>query len=969
MSRNIGKGPTHKRNAETLLRTLLALAEEQLSWNETVLAQWHTSGCKLEVTGKQKTTDKVGRQREVEDGFRLKDLVELCHEACQQRIEDTHTLQKPPRAKKLDETGEVRNAINNLKRIGLAESQTTSNGYWHLSIQLKHQTSNTDENIQIFSQAWAECQELGNPETRSFSKAAQSLSQNQALSTQIEKLHKASEDSCIKKFQLLTRLREQAKELAKDRSIGKAPSSLSIKTGSIQILRGEMGIGKSLVSLRIFQDLIDELARSTDAPIPIYLESTTSLQESSLEEEINSFLQRYFDASHIQKSKRQRLVLVDGVDQLGETKAKKLVLKLEELIYQDNSKYHSCIITSRPLRFFNDRQDWKKIEAERLNENEAIKLLQRNSNSLNAAVDYSQWQPSLREAALLPLFNLIIGKLLSSEASELPNSTGELLEWLVEDALKESGYQRNSQQECLLRQAAVEAIESGKSIIPKAVFSSGDSTALQHLLDSRLIIEKDRRSIYFPIQALLEYFAAKALQTALMSESNQIDPLKAIERWRYPISLLAIQSPARLLEPLLISIAQKHPVIAAQIIIDSSSSHIQENPVLFDYKEVGRQLRAAFEAWMSGFGSLSALLVPVNDSGKLVSLGFEITQYGIEYAWYKGDNDAEEVLSLPENLGFFDDDSSWSSRGFSKISHGNTWVWRWSLHYMLSGLSNLWESPTFLAPGNSTLMNEAAWRAAKALIQWKESTTWKNRQWPYYISSIPLDEIQPILKYLEDEWKLRRIHTIQGISIGYSGSQEFYLSTLRKVILHAQEEGKTQLKNPWPGPDRRVDIQKLQLYSSNQIQKRVQAVFSKAVDSYQQLISKHFAKFVPHLRYGQSLTQSSTIALHPFSINSDEGELKQFHCIWYSEPDGSDYTQLRTEIIECHEEWISRRDSGHWLMAINITPYSNTALRDDAVTCLVYDWLKKDFQELFSGNALDLFSSLQVTCGSHWPEL
>ena len=148
MPRKGPKGEEVKNNAIKLVTALLLLADEELELEKRVLAEWDTSGKKLQVTGK-----KIYNNINVTT---LPDLVQLV-----EKLGNSLSKQKECCTEQRKKEA-VRDVIHHLIRLDMLEDQSPgvktqkrkNTPYWKFKLTLKHQTAGLEDNLRYLEARW-----------------------------------------------------------------------------------------------------------------------------------------------------------------------------------------------------------------------------------------------------------------------------------------------------------------------------------------------------------------------------------------------------------------------------------------------------------------------------------------------------------------------------------------------------------------------------------------------------------------------------------------------------------------------------------------------------------------------------------------------------------------------------------------------------------------------------------------------
>ena len=214
--------------------------------------------------------------------------------------------------------------------------------------------------------------------------------EEEALSNRLnrlETLYQDSRDWCIQRFWFAVSDIDEATNLADDPSIGVLPDELSLVSGEVVLLVGELGIGKTLLAQRLFQRVIKQAQENEVAPIPIYLESGEWKRASSLKQAVESAASGLGDPA-IQGA----IVILDGLDEVDSVLANQILGKA--CLLATNWRNTTVVISSRPTRITDDVRDSSQIrqlQVQPLSELKAHLLIERVSKLQLTAMICSGW--------------------------------------------------------------------------------------------------------------------------------------------------------------------------------------------------------------------------------------------------------------------------------------------------------------------------------------------------------------------------------------------------------------------------------------------------------------------------------------------------------------------------------------------------------------------------------------------------
>ena len=782
----------------------------------------------------------------------------------------------------------------------------------------------------------------------------------------LEELKRESRAWCIERFRIAVSSKEEAVSLADDLSIGSPPSNLRLDPGNVILLVGELGIGKTLIAQRLFQQAIQQAQESTNTAIPVYLESWQWRQERPLKKAVEAA------ADGLGNPKTQgAIVILDGLDEVETRLASQVLSEAHRLVEGwDNT---TVIITSRPTQYTdtdveNTDDAQGKILVPLLSQEQAYTLIERVSKLQMTAMICSGWTESIRDAIRRPLFALIVARYLRRADEKAPRSKGELLSWLVEDALKKVNADP-SNCDRLLKRLAMLSVECGGDRI-RATDVAPTKDALKPLLDSRLVVERSRGIISFPLPILTEWFAAQSLADDPSKVENFVSDPRQLENWRYPLTIATATFGHELVSKLLVPIAKKYPAFAAEIVREGTTRWGDEQVSLPSPRKCGQQIQTAMQAWIEGIGSLAELIAPIRQDGTVKPIGVRTHGTRIEAAWYEGSENLQNVVDLPRDLNWSDSQEryKWPRVMTSRPGHESAWAWRWTLDKLVKNLSRQLESPTLLVD-SEPLIREAAWRAALAIVKYRSNSKLTTLKW-WELDEVPLVQIEETLSEIEAQAKLNCNVILPDIGNSFRiKEQQYYLKQLRKEVNRLQSLGESALQNPWPNINPTQCESRGQGYSLERLRIRAEKVYKGALDAYQLIVNTWFKQLIPGLPIAAMLParlvgEISASPPNPGPFGSPP-YLDWFLFDWFLEPlpeNAKNKIEIAINehyipLVETHRGKIDfaskqlsllRPNSAIWIRNVPCNGnFDDHFFRHIPATALAYSWLQKDLIKIF----------------------
>ncbi|MEO0397701.1 MAG: NACHT domain-containing protein, partial [Cyanobacteria bacterium P01_A01_bin.137] len=702
--------------------------------------------------------------------------------------------------------------------------------------------------------------------------------QTQNRLAKLKMLQKKSRASCIERFRVAVASREIAIILADDQSLGTPPDYLALKPGSVKVLTGELGLGKTLIAQRLFQLAVAQAIDNPHTPIPIYIELGRLQNVNSLEGIVQAESSGLGDLE-VQGAS----IFLDGLDEVDSRLASQLLS--EAYILAGTLPETNILITSRPILCLEELEKSSQVSVKSLSEQQAYELIERISGQKVIAMTISGWTESVKDAIRRPLFTLILASYLQQNTAQAPRSEGELLSWLVRDALRRAKVDFYDYMP-LLQQLAVLATESSNGWVRAADLASIENV-WEPLLEVGLVVTRSRDVISFPLPILTEWFAAQSLADNPSIIGDCVHSPERLEKWRYPLVIAVATLSHDLASQLLEPIAETYPTFAAEIVLASSSRWGTHETPLPSVQQCGRQLQQAMQAWVNGFRQLSKIISPARQDGSLPCVGTRITtgtQNHLQAAWYKGSETLGDTVELPM---YWDSSHSpeWNNWTYGKMarpSHEAAWAWRWTLDSLMNHLGWKLELP-ILEIDSEPFVHEATWRAALAIIEHDRTPSYAQQRW-WGLEKIPLAELDESLTYIEDQKTQHNCWIVlREFGSNAKRQQTLYLKYLRQEITRLRRENQTYLLSPWIGPDLEQGKRLWELYSPQRLQERIQMVYRGALDIYQQLVETWFLELKPGLQIAATLPALLVghLSLLPEDNAWDTDEPSRFH--WFLE--------------------------------------------------------------------------------------
>jgi hypothetical protein len=805
---------------------------------------------------------------------------------------------------------------------------------WHFILKLWH--TDLNENEKRFNSEWKR-RKSGDVERSEASDAGATPIDRLNLLDQREQESKAR---CIERWQATGVTEKEAEELANDSSVGAPPPHIQLCAGKLILLIGELGAGKSLIAERLFQLAIKQAKENANAPVPVYLEAREAAGRLQKAVEVA--------VSDVGNSQIQgTTVIVDGADEAGTALASKLLTEARILV----KAWHktTVIITSRPIPSF-DRVE-EAVSVLQLSHEDAYALVERFAKQTITAFTASKWPESVQNAIHRPLFAVLLGIFLREQHIGVPNSIGELLSSLVERSLGRETVDRASANK-LLQQLAVRCVEYRGGPVHAAEVAS--RAELQPILDSRLVVERYGSKLGFPLPILTEWFAAQSLASGNPKPEYFVSNAEQLEYWRYPLITAIATFGHNQVSRLLVPIVENHPAFAAEIVNEGLASRFLDMP-LPPWRECGRRLREAMQAWVNGINQPVAMLIaPVQDDGKIRTIGTQTQGAELKTGWYYGDEELDDVIQLP--LSRMPSLPGWSLRIVEPVDRQSTrinqlspqpaWAWRFTLNELVASLSKLLQRRA-LPINNGFLAHEALWQLARSVLMFSRRTSFR-----YYPAHRPIPIA--ILEECLSEFP-KHIN-----SFSFGGIHKLYrhdLNHLEMEVNRLREAGETVLHPPWPEPD--FDFTEgwlWECYSPEKMRTHAETVYEGALDGYLQLVNTYFPKFADRLKTAVILPANLVGVITPSQLDGSPNLSWYFKVLPKHERHKVNFSFSEQDIPVDKTRLLAELDDRlHSLRPEAVAWMGNTTwhygglygFQLNSATELAYNWLWEDLKRVF----------------------
>ena len=696
----------------------------------------------------------------------------------------------------------------------------------------------------------------------------------------------------------------------------------------LQVLVADGGAGKSVVAERALQQAIVQAREWEGAPIPAFLYMRDA--KDGLELALRGSTDEVGDI-RLQGT----FAVVDGADEVPTEIATRVIEEARELIAALPQTHF--LITSRSTTAVRNIEE--RVNLPLLDADEARALVGQIAGYEVTVGMEGGWSPSLREAVRRPMYAILLGLNRRRQRPE-PQTRGELLNSLVEDALPASEV---ADFVPLLTRLAALVTDRGGPIEASEIGGLSERVATDA---SRLVHEEDGL-IDFALPLVTQWFAAEALINGDVDVEELAAAGPRLDRWRYALAIALSRGSIEFVESAMAVLVRESPGFAAEIIEESfhrwTSSAAPGAPT--PSIEAGERLRKAFETWGAAIEPLDQRLLPRDENGSLPTLGIRAAGGQLAFGWgLTGDPD-RLVAELPSDLNPFEPPAEWRIRRFGQWGNERGWAWRLAQEILRSDLKRLVEARA-LESDNPALLDEAIWLIALLA----------GRRGSLSHDPVPFEELEPLITQLDLARPLIRLNDRMAPT-------ELVLRRLSEL----KDAGVTQLRSPWPPPDRARagGVHIWDPYTPEQQVARTAAVYGAALEAYADIVERWFPKLRSRMRIAVTLpaTLRGTLVPSPPPPSTFD---RVPTLSWHLEPlplgetskidvtlsDGSPPAEQRGS-----EGWRNRLQARRqalvelrpeavgWISTVD-THEVDDAFQGAPLAPLVYDWLKSDLRAI-----------------------
>ena len=627
----------------------------------------------------------------------------------------------------------------------------------------------------------------------------------------LAELYSLSVSWCKATWQSLGVPEEIADELSRDIDVG---ATVDLPDHGVHSVQGIIGQGKSLACHRLFQKAVKRTLEDPSQPFPVVLDAKDL--QGSLSGHIEKECLGYADPFT-----QGVLVIIDGVDERGLREARDLLQQVSA--YADANQRARVLASMRPIPGLEGIG--KNITIPCLDDDQMVNLINRISGFALDIHNTYHWPDSMRQAAKIPLFTVMIASRLRDNPDLVYASQFRLIEDLVEDALSKAT-ENTEQLDQLLHTLATYAINSGSPVFLNEVDRSRAKQKL--LIASRLVSESSGRAD-FTLPIFREWYAARALLegTIVLDEFEQVS-----DRWLLPCTMAIHSGDANFVHSLMSLLVTTDPGLASQLLYehDPRLRNTDENRNFFpaslaSAESAGEAILNALKTWNDGLGNSYGVLGPTDQHGNTAPLRIKVKQRFISTWWYHGMEVKPRLVTDFESLSEMERTPGWSMFA-TGVAATELWPWLFTKKYLTNSLSSGSDFLRFTLTSDDALQ-ELSWQLARS-IEGNSSS-----------GSSKID-IERVLKHVE-RWRSSNFTTLNADFVTFP---DFEVKAVNEHLKTLLADNETHIANPWPQSDLDVVGGSLwESFSDDQFLSRTQAIFGAALRIYDEMVRGWFTKF------------------------------------------------------------------------------------------------------------------------------
>ncbi len=639
-----------------------------------------------------------------------------------------------------------------------------------------------------------------------------------------------------------------ASELAEEHSVG---HKLTLPTTGTLTINARQGSGKTLAAHRLYQLALLNRLQDHSQPLPVFLNARNI--SGDLKDHIEEFTRE-----HGPVYTQGILVIIDGLDETGRSKANQLLNQVQS--YTDANRNVSAVVITRPLPGLNLTTAVYTLPE--CGEEEFLSIVSRV-----AGREVKQFEIPLREyRSRLPLFATIVGAYLRQPMTIWGRTPSQIVNDIVQQVLGDSLDDLGDAME-LLKMLAVASINSGESVDRALVATKASDQAM--LANSRIIVDEGGK-FDFTLAIIREWFAARAIVEKSMSFED-ID-LNS-DRWVVPLAIAINSENPNTGREIMERLASLDPGMAALVLEEVKHSWSSEECSITilpgTAMEIGSSIRNAMENWRDGLGPLMPALGILTEGGSIPTLGIDVQQGWVTTSWYRGNKELAPVVQLPKDFQYlharhYEDWPRWIARD---IESTRVWPWRVAHDELSRSLSE--QLKEFRLALEFTLgFHEFAYDFVSCLRS-------------NYYDARDIETSADVIHYCDR--LLRKLNRDPKGSVTFGGSGYLFtvpdLELFRERVSELLRNGTDILVDPWPPPDKEWSPGTsggmwFERYSDVRLVQRTNAIFNGALRLYNCIVERWLPAFKKRsqMKHLLPFRMSGVLRLPTVSMPNDRKE-------------------------------------------------------------------------------------------------
>lgn len=542
----------------------------------------------------------------------------------------------------------------------------------------------------------------------------------------------------------------------------------------------------------------------------------------------------------------------------------------------------------------------------------ATQLIQRISGLGGAGGIARAWPFPLREALANPTFAVLAGVSQVRDHNFRPQSVGELMASIVGGMLRADTLHATE----TLSQVAASILDRGSSTCP--ISEAGNSVLLGKLVSDGVLFQSGP-SVGFAVGLVADWFASQALSRIVHIDDVLGDETRR-NRWRYALTIAIASSPTDTALRLFCTVAGADPGLASLIVGEAVASgwpQVSSLPAPPTW-QAKAHLRQSLGAWQSALGDLYRLVGPVDELGSPLPMEVENVGESLKVRTVV----TERGIPIVERTSLF------------RPGYSPAWSAKAALECISSELRDIiaWRA---LPTDSHAALCEELWNAALRTQGFGE----------LHARPISLGALDSSLHGLD------RSAFINGVS-----NPAFVVGMLLDEISRLRESKAQRFAPPWPvGSRTSKGGGPWTTYSYEELRERVRSVFAAAMDIYNSLVDRWFARLRPRFQTAALLPAKLVLSLDR-AESPDRTKPLAYppRLTWYIEPTSDSTTTL--EFRDTPVEWsmefmtaLAQRSIRLRPQAPNRTRIVSQQLRifgSRPATDIAYSWLWDDLTQI-----------------------